>query len=158
MGQKGFSLVEMLVVVAITGILLAIATLQFNQHSKKAGIEAQVKTMFTDIMNARAEALLQKSDRSIKVDSSTSLFSIYPNGDGSGTPLLQKTLSYPVVYNDSAVISFDTRGVASTSKTVCVEPSGNPAYVDSIIITAMSIQLGKRRTGEACNSVNIDAR
>jgi prepilin-type N-terminal cleavage/methylation domain-containing protein len=157
MGQRGFSLVEMLVVVTIIGALLAIATLQFNQYTKKSGIEAQIKTMYTDIMNARAEALLQKSDRSINLTASQ--FSVYPNSTATDPPLLRKALGYPVISNDmSSIVSFDTRGVASTSKTVCVEPSGNPAYVDSIIITAMSIQLGKRRTGETCNSDKIDAR
>src|SRR5262245_17802245 len=115
MGQRGFSLVELVVVIVIIGALLAIGTLQFTQYTKKSGIEAQVKTMYADIMNARSEALLQKSDRSVSWTASQ--FSVYPNSTATDPPLLRKTLSYPITSNDMAsIISFDTKGMASISK------------------------------------------
>jgi prepilin-type N-terminal cleavage/methylation domain-containing protein len=152
MDQRGFSLVELLVVIAIIGTLLAIATLQFNQYTRKANIEGQVRTMYTDLMNARAQAIMQKVDRSFVVSSTQ--INVY---DGAGAVLLREDFKYPVSFdpNDATPIAFDTRGVASGAKTICVGPNGNPAAIDSIVIDGTRIQTGKWNTGGACNSANI---
>jgi prepilin-type N-terminal cleavage/methylation domain-containing protein len=157
MGQKGFSLIELVVTIGVITILLAIATLEFNKYMTKSNIESQAKMMYSDMMTARAEALLQKSDRSIKVDTTAKVFSIHPSSNGSGTPLLQKTLNFPLDSDNGNTVAFDTRGVANITKIICVGVSGNPAAVDSIIITETRIQLGKR-TGGTCSSANITAK
>jgi type IV fimbrial biogenesis protein FimT len=152
MGERGFSLVEMLVVVAIIGVLLAVATLQFSSYTQKANIESQVRTMYADVMEARSQALLQKTGRSF--GTTATLFTVY---NGAGAPIVQKTLTYPVSFDFSDKITFDTRGVADGTKTICVGPAGNAANIDSISLTETMIQLGKRNGG-ACDSAHFTAK
>ena len=157
MGQKGFSLVELVTVVCIIATLLTIATLSFDTYMKKSHVEAEIRTMYADLMNVRTQALLQKSVRSVQWNGAQ--FSVYPSSDGSGSPMLQKTFTYSATAT-SPLIAFDTRGVANIAgmQTVCVDPSGNPGNIDSLIISATSIQFGKLRTGEACSSDKVDAK
>lgn len=158
MGERGFSLIELLAIIAVMGILLAIGTLQFNQYSRKANIESQVRTMYADLLKARSEAFMQKESRSFTVTgTSGTQFKVYPSDDGSGTPVLDRTFKSTVVFDNNNTISFNSRGMASGTKTVCVEPLGNPAYIDSIKITETMIQLGKWREG-TCSSDHITSR
>ena len=154
MRERGFTLVEMVVVIAIMVILMAMATMQFSRMTRKSQIESQVRTLYADLMNARSEALLQKVDRSVKWTGTQ--FLVYPNSSATDPPLRQTTLKYGVT-TDIDFVSFDSRGVASLSSppmAVCVEPAGNPAAVDSIIIDRTMIQMGKWNGG-ACSSANI---
>jgi prepilin-type N-terminal cleavage/methylation domain-containing protein len=169
MERNGFTLIELVVVVAIMGVLLGIATLVFNSYSRKSAIEGQVKTMYTDLMAARTESLYRKTYRYISV--SGTQFAIYNSSDylpapPTVGPIVQKTLTYPVTVNpaDSSTdgLYFDSRGVAGmtatditgTAKTICVEPN-DPNLLTSIVITATSIKMGTRSAGGACSSANI---
>jgi prepilin-type N-terminal cleavage/methylation domain-containing protein len=158
MERNGFTLIELLVVVVIIGVLLAIGTLQFSRYSKKANMEAQVKTMYSDILDIRTQALFRKADRSIV--GSANQFKAYPTPDGTGTELLEKTLKYAVQFQYPNV-AFGNGGVAIingdpalTDMAICVTPSGNPAAIDSIVIKPTSIRMGKW-TGGGCTSGNI---
>jgi prepilin-type N-terminal cleavage/methylation domain-containing protein len=169
MERNGFSLLELVVVIAIIAVLLAMGTLAFNSFVRKAGIEGQVKTMYADLMTARSEALYRKTYRYVSV--SGTQFAIYSSSAYRSTPptvgpIMQKTFKYPVTATPPDSITdelyFDSRGVAGmtstditgTAKTVCVEPN-DPALLTSIVITTTSIQVGRRSAGGTCTSANI---
>lgn len=157
MNERGFTLVELICTIAIMAILMTIATMQFRQYTIKANIEKQVRTLYADIMNARSDAVMKKVVRSFGVTATG--FKVYATIDGTGAPLLQTTFTYPIVSDVSIVPYFDTRGVANniSTMTICVQPLGNPAAIDSIIVGQTMIQMGKWRGGD-CTSANIDAK
>lgn len=59
--------------------------------------------------------------------------------------------------NDASVLWFASNGVASAPKAYCIGPLGNPAAIDSIIVSSTIILTGKW-TGGACLSANIQAK
>jgi prepilin-type N-terminal cleavage/methylation domain-containing protein len=156
MRKNGFTLIELIVVVAIAGALLAIGTLAFNSMTRKSAIEAQTKEIYGDLMKAKSEALYQKVNRSVKV--TASLFAIYSTADGTGTPFLQKSFKQAMTQNPAGtVLAFASNGVASGTMVYCIGPLGNPAAIDSVIVDQTIILTGKW-TGGACSSANITAK
>jgi len=158
MNRGGFTLVELIAVIAVAAILLSIAMLQFNRFSLKGAIENQTKIMFTDLMTVRSEALFEKRRRAVKLTATT--FAVYSSGLATGTPVLQKSLRYPLVFNGVPdPVIFNGRGLIEgvSSGAMCIEPSGNPGVIDSIVLDATRIQMGKR-DGTACQTSDIDTK
>lgn len=156
MRQNGFSLVELIVVIAILAILLSIVTLQFNQYTKKVAIEGQVRTMYTDLMTVRSQALFEKRDRTVTVTAAT--FSVYSSGLATGTPVLQRALKYSV-NSTPYTVKFNSRGVIDgANASICIEPNDNPGAIDSLVLSTTRIQMGKRNAGADCSAANIKTK
>ena len=167
MKRNGYSLVEMLIVIAIIGILAGLATAGFVGWVKKYNTENQVKEMYADFMSTRIMAM--SKNRTHFVNLSANQYTIYddtspsPNGDGTLTigsdtqVLFPKDLKYPVAWNGGSQIGFNPRGLAVTQKTVCVYSTANPSY-DCIVISQTRLIMGKLKTQGVCDSDNCKTR
>lgn len=156
MEARGFSLIELIVVLAIAAILLSLATLQFVSMSQKSAIESQVRLMYADLLEVRQKALYEKTARAVLVTATQ--FNVYSDGSTSGIPTMSRTLSYPVTATTTPlVVVFNTYGIAgdgSTTSFICVSDPSD-AVVDSIIVDPMRIELGKRNAGGDCADGSI---
>lgn len=165
MKRNGFSLVELMVVIAIIGTLIAIGGLTYSSLTRKTMIENQVKTMYSDLMAARSEALYRKTYRYVTVTAGQ--FSVYTSSvlratPPSSGPIVQKTLKQPIASNNTDSIYFEPRGTANTTsaditatqKAICVAPN-DPSRLTSIVISATSIQMGKINAGGECGSADF---
>jgi type IV fimbrial biogenesis protein FimT len=150
--QKGFTLVEVLVVIALIGIVLAIAVPQYNQINRKNDIERQTRTMLNDLMMARANSIFKHREARIKLTAST--FKQYSTLSDSGTPVLSRKLKYPIVFSGSGTIDFDSQGffdlVSNGNATICIDPPGEVASVDSLVVFSTRMRIGKRKVGVDC--------
>lgn len=157
MRQGGFTLVELIITIAIMAILLSIATLNWNEMQRKSAIESQVKTMHADLMEVRLQALYGKRKRSVVL--SVKQFAIYSSNETSVTPISRKDLSYPIAWNSGNTVTFESSGLTNTEKSICVDPSSdNPGAIDSIVISTARINIGKRQSGGSCVTGNIDQK
>ena len=161
MNNRGFSLMELMIVVAIIGILSAIVSYEFNKTLTKSDIESQTKQMYTDIMAVRLDALYSKHPRTVAITGTA--FRVYSSSFATGSPTSQTTLKFPAVWDSGgSQVTFDARGllISSADRAICIDPSSdlavaNPAAQDSIMVSTALISMGKRQSGGPCGTATI---
>lgn len=168
MSRAGFTITEILIVIVLTGIILTIGTLQFNQFLVKGAIERQTTELYSDFMATRTAAVTQHASK--RVIMTPTAFTFISSALGSGATVT-RTLSKPVTWTGRTsgvtekLIVFDERGtfdiVGNGNTTICVEPSIETAKIDSIVLFSTRIHLGKIYfvgiQGE-CNSDNVTVK
>lgn len=163
MNNKGFTIIELIVVIAVMGILMAIVAINFSDWQQKALVERQIKEMYSDIQDARMKAAFTKQRQSIDFGAHGLSFRRYSSlNDISGTAVSTKTL--PLSISRSAWITpadgrieFDTKGVCTDAniKVICINNTVNSAY-DALVITQTLINLGKvTPLGASCAENNV---
>lgn len=163
MNRRGFTLVEIIVVTALIGILLTIATMQFSDYIRKGAIESQTKELYSDLMLIRTMAVTQRSSKRVVITPTS--FSLISSSIGGGVTSgrTTKKLSKPVTWTGKSAsdtktqIIFDERGtfniVSNGNTSICVDPSLESAQFDSIVVFSTRIHLGK--VGGDCDSDHI---
>jgi len=159
---KGFALTELIVVIAIIGIILGITSLNFSQWQKKYYIEDQAKQMMADLGDLRLQAMQTKTARMAVFGSNPAYiaFRTYTGAeqDGptqtTGTEYSKKYLKFPV-YSDSAYsatcanMTFYATGVTSDVQTIYIMSTGTGAAVDCLVISRTRMNLGQSN-GTTC--------
>lgn len=159
--DRGLTLVELIVVIAIAGILMTLATLSWNSYSMKAAVEGQIKALHADMMRVRLEALYGKRSRSVVVAGKT--FSVYSSRVTTGTPVSTKTYQYGFISTSANTVAadtvtFDTSGMANAAQiTICIDAyddslQTSSAYVDSLVVSQARLNLAKRSEGGQCDA------
>jgi len=177
MKQNGFSLVEMLVVIAIAGILAGLSVANFAGLTRKYNVDNEVRGIYSDLSNARIMAM--NKNRTHFVDLTTTGYIVYddtspaPDGDGaltvgSDTVVLTSNSAlnlstttsrdfFPIVWNGTNPISFNSKGICTTPGTICVYSTVQPLY-DCISIASTRIRLGKLLVQGSCSAANCQVK
>lgn len=154
--QAGFTLVELMIVVAIIGIVLAIATMNIRQWNDKYTVESYTKEIHSILMKARNDAA--NTNTQVSVTLAANLVTTFQdvNGNAVVDPGETTTKPYPQFTMNSSLglpetIVFDRRGMTADLQTVSItgySPNASPG-VDCIAVAATRINMGVM-TGGAC--------
>ncbi|ACD95870.1 pilus assembly FimT family protein [Trichlorobacter lovleyi] len=153
MNNRGFSLTELIVVIALISIMLAVATLNFNDWQKKYNIEGQVKEMLGDLTDVRTRAIATKQQHRVILNPTSYAFRRYSSEfDVNGTEVFSKNLKYSVQQLKSdgtyaaftnTILSFDDRGYTNDWLTIAVGVGvGSPAY-NCLGVSTARVNMGK---------------
>ena len=177
MKNHGFSIVELIVVIAIIGTILSIVSINFGRWQLKNNIEKQTNEMYIEIAEARQLALNTRQARSIRFLTNSLVFRRYTSDtdleSGTGVLVKTKTLTYPITSSapwtvppggntnfSTADILFTTRGVMNepTAKAICIYSTVGPA-LDAIVIVQSRVAAGKiNLQGGTCGTDKIDIK
>lgn len=163
MKSRGFSLIEMIITVAILSILLTIGTLRFQEYLQRYRTEAQTHLLYAELLKARTNAIYQRKGTRVKFYQGR--FEVYSSQvDGPEvTPLATHLLSYPITspptidfdITAGGDIDFDERGVTYDIHSLCLQETPYSGAVDSIVIHNLRTSIGKKDKGDACTSDSI---
>jgi type II secretion system protein H len=163
MTSKGFSLVELVVILAIIGILLSISALNFGSWQRKNNVERYVKELYSDLQEARMKAAYTKKRQGVELGASQVEFREFSSeADVTGTVTSKKQLPFSLTWSTwttpaSNRIEFDTNGVMidKTSKVICVSTTENAPY-DAIVVSAAMTSMGKvTDRANPCGETNV---
>jgi len=159
---SGFTLVELIVVIAIITTLLGISTIAFHDWLVKSRVEAQVRQMVADISNIRVRAMTRKQRCSLEIAANSYVFRSYSSEGESlasgavipGGGIVSFGLkSGPSTFYANQRYEIDQRGVLDTAATlpIFLEYDGN-ASLDCLNLQAIRVNAGKKNTaGDTCN-------
>lgn len=137
--EGGFSVVELIVVVAIIAMLTAIATLSM-EFVRKQQVTSATKELVADLQQARVAATSGGSGTTVVFNSATS----YVAGGNARTLSSARLWVFngtALVAPASNMITFNKFGYSNTM-TIAVDSSSAPGYIRCINIGAVTVQEG----------------
>jgi Tfp pilus assembly protein FimT len=163
--EHGITLIELLIGLSIVITLAVVMGFQFTGWMKTYAVESEVKQMYTDIMNARMQAMAKNNCYFAVATSTTYQFFQDKNGNcqydaGTDTAMpgftTAKTLAYPLV-GPGGTIVMDSRGLFSgiippATITIQVNTTSGTnvtADYDCILLSQTRMNTGKM-TGGVC--------
>ncbi len=127
-GERGMTMIEVLIVVALIGLLYVILSNAYQGWAEKYRVETAVKEMFSDLMDARGRAMLQNRTHFVGLTpGATPRYLVYadsnPAPDGNGLMDANDTLvrnvavRYPVTVTPAGTVmlKFTRDGVLVTN-------------------------------------------
>ena len=167
-GETGFSLVELIVIIAIISTLLGLATLAFHDWLVKNNVEAQTRQMATDFSELRVRAMTTKQRHSITVNPGEYVFKSYSSADepaSAGTELPGGThkVTYQLKKNATTLVAgeiydIDQRGMIDPGSfagnvipSIYLAHTGTANY-DCLNLCVVRVNAGKTNaTGDNCD-------
>ncbi len=141
--KKGFTLIEMIITMAIIGIVSAIAIPNFSKWKEKHEIDGQAQKIYFDLMLARTAAVKSNNDVRVTFNLVANTYTIHEDNNNDGVvdagenfknAILENNVQFAynvgisdtdnnavtsaVSFGGTQVVVFDSRGQANSSGSV----------------------------------------
>ncbi len=174
--NKGLTLLEILIVMAIMGIIAAMSIPSMSNFVRKNRIENQTRRIHSDLMNARTRALATNRTHCLVFQTNNYQVISDTNGNGqcdatptdtqvlarSGIDVTPYSLTGAKVGNETIIENlggmavFNGRGLATRQGTVCVTATNVQPNRNCIVINPTWMRVGRLALGAQCNAANCD--
>jgi len=163
-GRGGFTMVEVLIVLAIVGVLATIAIPNFIRIFGAMRVEEETKRVYVDVVGARSRAVITR--RAAFVEFAANRVRTFedtapaPDGDGALDAGADRRLAEDNVTHTvdttglggTTLLTFDLDGVADGDGFFRLVSTVNPEY-DCVRVEPTRIRVGKYDpTADACNA------
>ena len=175
MKTRGFTLIEVLIVIALIGIILAIAVPDYNSTMTKTKIESQTKELHSTIMNARLSAMQNKQPVAILLGPNQYTYNVYTTLDYTALYTTPPTCLRQVPSNSASFpfelkkkpssgttlttlditsdkIIFDARGFTNNNVTLVVTPVKYSGGDDCIVVHTARTNIGRMENATTCRT------
>lgn len=105
--QRGFSLTELLVVVAIVGILLGVATFSYRFAMRASRVKQAATDLYDGLMRARSQAMIQNGEITVAYDVNSRTVTFTRRGTITNRIVMSNETSDPGNPNDGADYHFE---------------------------------------------------
>jgi prepilin-type N-terminal cleavage/methylation domain-containing protein len=162
---NGFSLIEMLVIIAIVGILAGMGVASYAGMTRKYNIDNQIRRIHADLSKVRVMALTKGRTHFVTLNKDGS----YEAKDDNNSTVLRSNEALnlstvtnspfrPIALNGGTQIDFNSRGLCTTAtpaqpQTICVYSSVTPRY-DCVNVSPTRVTLGKLADQGVCSADN----
>jgi prepilin-type N-terminal cleavage/methylation domain-containing protein len=161
MNRRGFSLIELIVVISIISILLSLGAISFSRWTERQSVDRQVQEMYADLLSIRQQAMVTGKNHDAAFTTSKNMaFRRYSSeGDILGTLVMRKGVSNAVVVSSTNPVVFNYRGVTVGDTVMCIFTDISPS-LDALVITSSRVNMGKIKNQgskdvSACTKNNI---
>ena len=149
--NRGFSLVEMIIVIAISVIVLAIATPNFNKYIHNTNLKTAGRDLAGDIFNTKQTTAAQAVHYKIKLAKDANNYSIVKGGpnspDENNTTTATKSpgslAGYITIdstnYNSSQIV-FEPRGTTSAGSVTLKNDKGSTIKITTSLMGKVSVE------------------
>jgi type IV fimbrial biogenesis protein FimT len=149
---RGFSLVEMIIVIAILAIVLAIATPNFNKYIHNTNLKTAGRDLAGDIFNTKQTTAAQAVHYKIKLAKDANNYSIIKGGpNGTDDEYITTTATkspgslagYITIdstnYNSSQIV-FEPRGTTSAGSVTLKNDKGSTIKITTSLMGKVSVE------------------
>ena len=168
LSDHGFSLVELLITIALIAIGLSLSTLAFQQMQNKSRAESQIRQMATDLSELRLRAMTNKQPSGITLNANSYVLTAYTSAFAPYSTISQQRplpggtvgVKFPLLKSNGTPYSgeqyeINERGFnVLTGFTVYLGGEGNSGSVDCLTVSILRINVGKNigtSTAGVCN-------
>ena len=162
MKSEGFTLVEVMIVIAIMAIVLSITTLNFPTLLSKANTEKQAGEMLVLITNVRLNAMQKKQRSALILGPNQYIYKTYSSdGEALNKGITISTTNYfsetrkkaspPILLNPASdYIEFDNRGYTSNTMELVLMPVLYGGGLNCIAVETARTSIGRMVDASTC--------
>jgi prepilin-type N-terminal cleavage/methylation domain-containing protein len=155
-GRGGFTLLEIMIALAILGIVVVLAVGNFQGMMEKYRVEGETKQMFADLMDARGRAMQRNRAFFVRINANGygTFEDTSPAPDGNGSwesadaPAANEVVRHTILTVPGGLSDFlfNRNGIASETGTIRFVSTAQPDY-DCITVQATRIKMGQINAG-----------